>query len=240
MLTLYHAWTSTCSQKVRLALAEKGLAFEGRLLDLREGEQHTPEFRALNPNAEVPVLVHDDLVLAESTIINTYLDEAFPQPPLRPDGAADRARVAQWSRWVDDEITIAVKIPSFQQNLFPALSQWPAARKAAMLAKIANPVTAQRWRAAAEQGFSPAELAEADAKLRHFLNRMEAALQSRAWLVTDQPTLADIDAFPFVERLSTLRGYDLSQWPQVARWHQRWRARPSYAVAGFVEQRPHR
>ncbi|MCK9512084.1 MAG: glutathione S-transferase family protein [Pigmentiphaga sp.] len=239
MLILYHAWTSTCSQKVRLALAEKGLAYEGRLIDLREGEQHAPAFLALNPKAELPVLVHGDAVLAESTIINDYLEAAFPQPALMPASPLARARVAQWNRWVDDDITIPVKIPSFQQNLYPAISRWTPERKAAMIARIANPITAARWRAAAERGFSAEELAEAHGKLRGFLQRLEQALENADWLVEGQLTLADINAFPFVERLSTLHDYDLAgDWPAVAVWQERIRSRPSYAAARFVEQAP--
>ncbi len=239
MLVLYHAWTSTCSQKVRLALAEKGLDYESRLINLRDGEQHEPAFRALNPKSELPVLVHDDFVLAESTLINDYLEDAFPQPSLMPEGPRDRARVAVWNRRIDDDITIAVKIPSFQQNLYPALSQWPAERKQAMLAKIANPVTAERWRAAAEQGFNADQLQAAHGQLRGFLDAMESALQGESWLVAGQLTLADVNAFPFVERTHTLDDYDLPRdWPNVAAWHERIRARPSYEQARFVVQSP--
>ncbi len=238
MLVLYHAWTSTCSQKVRLVLAEKGLEYEGRLINLREGEQHEPAFRALNPRAELPVLVHNDFVLSESTVINDYLDDAFPEPALRPANPQDRARVAAWNRRIDDDITIAVKIPSFQQNLYPALSQWSAERKAAMLAKIANPVTAERWRAAAEHGFNAEQLEAANTQLRHFLNTMEAALQGQTWLVAGQLTLADLNAFPFIERLATLKDYRLADWPAVAQWHARLRERPSYSAARFVAQSP--
>ncbi|MGE4339065.1 MAG: glutathione S-transferase family protein [Pigmentiphaga sp.] len=239
MLILYHGWTSTCSQKVRLALAEKELTYEGRLVDLRAGEQHTPEFLALNPRAEVPVLVHDDAVVTESTIINEYLEAAFPAPALMPASPLARARVAQWNRWVDDDITIPVKIPSFQQNVYPAISQWTPERKAAMVARIGNPITAARWRAAADQGFSAEQLAEAHGKLRGFLQRLELSLENADWLVDDRLTLADVNVFPFVERLSTLQDYDLVRdWPAVAAWQERMRARPSYAAARFVKQTP--
>ena len=83
MLRLYHAWASTCSQKVRLALAEKELPYEGVVLSLRRFEQLSPDFLSINPEGVVPVLVHDDFVVRESTIINDYLDDAFPERPLR-------------------------------------------------------------------------------------------------------------------------------------------------------------
>ena len=77
MLTLYHGRTSVCSLKVRLALAEKGVDFESRLLTLR-GDQYDPAYMKLNPNGVVPTLVHDDKVVIESTVIMHYVDECFP------------------------------------------------------------------------------------------------------------------------------------------------------------------
>jgi glutathione S-transferase len=58
MLTLYHGRTSVCSLKTRLALAEKGIDFDSKLLTLR-GDQFEPAYMALNPNAVVPTLVHE-------------------------------------------------------------------------------------------------------------------------------------------------------------------------------------
>ena len=78
MIELYHFGFSTCSQKVRLVLAEKGLEFVSHEVDLLGGAQHDPEYVKLNPNHVVPTLVHDGTTLIESTLINEYLDEAFP------------------------------------------------------------------------------------------------------------------------------------------------------------------
>ncbi|MDP6377855.1 MAG: glutathione S-transferase family protein [Pseudomonadales bacterium] len=84
MLTLYHNAVSTCSQKVGLVLAHKKLKFTSREIDLIGGAQHDPEYVKLSPNHVVPTLVHDDHVLIESTLINEYLDEAFPDTAMRP------------------------------------------------------------------------------------------------------------------------------------------------------------
>ena len=83
MLTLYHGRTSVCSVKARLALAEKAVDFESRLLTLR-GDQFEPAYMKLNPNAVVPTLVHDDKVIIESTVIMHYVDECFPGASLMP------------------------------------------------------------------------------------------------------------------------------------------------------------
>ncbi len=84
MLELYHNDMSTCAQKVRFALAEKGEKWQSHHLDLRARDHQRPEYLRLNPNAVVPTLVDDGTVIIESTVINEYIDDAFPGPALRP------------------------------------------------------------------------------------------------------------------------------------------------------------
>ena len=79
-MRLYHNPISTCSQKVRMVLHEKGLAFDDTVLDLQQGEQFEPDYQALNPNAVVPTLEDQGSVMIESTLINEYLDDAYPNP----------------------------------------------------------------------------------------------------------------------------------------------------------------
>src|SRR5271169_6749430 len=79
MLDLYHAEPVANSMKSILCLKEKGLQFTGHYVDLLRFEQHSPEFVKLNPNGQVPVLVHDGNVITESTVINEYLEDAFPE-----------------------------------------------------------------------------------------------------------------------------------------------------------------
>ena len=83
-LVLYHNDMSVCAQKVRLALAEKGLAYEARHFNLRAGDQKDPAYLKLNPKGVVPTLVDDATVVTESIVINEYLDDAFTTPPLKP------------------------------------------------------------------------------------------------------------------------------------------------------------
>ena len=68
MVRLYHGRTSVCSVKARLALAEKGIDWEGQLLTLR-GDQFDHVYLKLNPNAVVPTIVHDGTVIIESSVI---------------------------------------------------------------------------------------------------------------------------------------------------------------------------
>jgi glutathione S-transferase len=100
MLALYHFDRSTAAQKVRLALAEKELAWESRYVDpgLGKREQHDPGYLALNPRGVVPTLLHDGKVIRESQVILEYLEDVFPAPPLRPAEPAERARMRLWTK----------------------------------------------------------------------------------------------------------------------------------------------
>jgi glutathione S-transferase len=83
-ILLYDAVPSSNSDRVKIALHEKGLAYDRITLDLAKKEQKRPEFLKLNPYGKVPVINDDGKVLFESCIINEYLDEQYPRPPLMP------------------------------------------------------------------------------------------------------------------------------------------------------------
>lgn len=92
-IRLYDAVPSTNCDRVKIALTEKGLAYETVRIDLGKGEQKKPEFLRLNPYGKVPVIVDNGKVLFESCIINEYLDEKYPNPPLMPKDPYARGRV---------------------------------------------------------------------------------------------------------------------------------------------------
>jgi glutathione S-transferase len=93
MIRLYDYLDCPFCQKVRVVLAEKDLEYERIYVDLRKNEQKVPEFLKLNPYGKVPVLIDDDVVVYDSTIVNEYLNEEYPIPPLMPEDSAGRARV---------------------------------------------------------------------------------------------------------------------------------------------------
>ncbi len=84
MLELYNAPQSTCSQKVRLTLAEKGLEFIEHKLRLFRNDQLKPEYLKLNPNGVVPTLVDGGVPIIDSSVIMEYLDEEHPKTSLTP------------------------------------------------------------------------------------------------------------------------------------------------------------
>jgi glutathione S-transferase len=94
-IKLYHDVPSTNCDRVKIVLAEKGLAWEGIWVKLGKMEQKSPEHLKRNPYGKIPVLVEDGKVLFESCVINEYLDEKYPNPPLMPKDhwARGRARL---------------------------------------------------------------------------------------------------------------------------------------------------
>lgn len=111
-MKLYWHPVSLMPWRVRIALAEKGLDYEEVVVDLPGGASHQPDFLALNPFGQVPVLEDGGRAFAESTAILEYLEDSHRQPPLMPAAAAARAEVRQlmcwsngpwmmsWKRWV--------------------------------------------------------------------------------------------------------------------------------------------
>ena len=112
-IELYNAPQSTCSQKVRLTLAEKGLAFKEHRLKLFAGDQLRPEYLELNPNGVVPTVVHDGTPIIDSSVIMEYLDEVFPSPRLSPSDPKTRAEMRAWLRFFEEVPTVAVRYPSY-------------------------------------------------------------------------------------------------------------------------------
>ena len=92
-IQLYDFASSPNCQRVKVVLAEKNLPYETVPVDLKKGEQKKPDFLKLNPYGKVPVIIDEATVLSESLIINEYLDEKYPEPPLMPKGHAKRAKI---------------------------------------------------------------------------------------------------------------------------------------------------
>jgi glutathione S-transferase len=91
-ITLYHDTPSSNCDRSKIVLAEKRLSWESVRVRLAQKEQKKPEFLKLNPYGKIPVLVDDGKVLFESCIINEYLDEKYPDPPLMPKDPYLRGR----------------------------------------------------------------------------------------------------------------------------------------------------
>ena len=106
MRKLYGYFRSSAAYRARIALNLKGLDYERMIVHLTKGggEQFAPEYRALNPQALVPVLQDDALTLTQSIAMVEYLEEVYPNPPLLPKSPAERARVRSLALMVACEI----------------------------------------------------------------------------------------------------------------------------------------
>ena len=107
MIKLYDFLPCPFGQKVRIVLAEKSLSYELVSVDITRGEHRRPEFLRLNPYGKVPVLVDEDTVVYDSTIINEYLDDEYPDPPILPriEFSSLRARARLFEDFADTSFT---------------------------------------------------------------------------------------------------------------------------------------
>jgi glutathione S-transferase len=107
MIKLYDYLPCPYGQKVRIVLAEKGLSYDLVTIDLAQGEQRKPEFLRLNPFGRVPVLVDEDGTVYDSTIIDEYLEDEYPEPPLLPivGSSLQRARARLFEDFADTSFT---------------------------------------------------------------------------------------------------------------------------------------
>lgn len=202
MLILFHFNKSTCSQKVRLCLAELGLEWTGKHINLAAGEHLEPDYLSINPNGLVPALVHDGQVIVESSVICEYLCEAFSiASVLMPDNPVGRAKVRAWLRYIDEMPTASLRIPSFNKviGLFQTFTEEEFEMYANRM-----PMRKHFFLKMGRQGFSRVETDKAIENLQKTVDRMETVLQTSRWLSGDAITLADICMTPIFVRMQDL------------------------------------
>ena len=238
-IELYHYWDSVCSFKVRLCLAEKKLPWKSRHVDLLKFEQVNPDYLKINPNGVVPSIVHDGTPIIESSVINEYLDQVFPETPLRPKDPVELARMRIWVKYEDDVIHPAVRPGTFNLMLKSVVAKMTPAQLDTFLSRYPKPEIAKDWAKAATAPVDEQELAKMRQKLSDALARMEQALSRTRWLASDQFSLADIAIAPMVDRMAHLAMAGLwSGFPNVSRWMESIQQRPAYhEAAPAPEQR---
>jgi glutathione S-transferase len=181
--------------KALLCLHEKGLAFESRYVDLLKFEQHESAFVAINPNGQVPVLIHDGAVVTESTVINEYLDEAFPEVPLRPADPLGRARVRIWSKYVDEQFCPALSMWGWHRMVRQVAQSVERETFLKLLERIPLKEQRDKWATIAGESFSPAQLEDSKRKLADAIAKMETRLADSDWLAGPDYTLADVNTY---------------------------------------------
>ena len=232
MIELYHAGLTACSKKVRLCLKEKGLDYVSHYVELGKFQQHDPDYLKINPNGLVPTLVHDGVPIIESTVINEYLDDVFPDVPLRPKDPVERARARVWGKLADEALgpnmVVAFSGPS---NIGKAARSLDAADIDDVLDRI--PLIERRNvidRISRGGGFTADDFAAAREKAGFIVRRAEQALAAGPYLAGSTYSLADINMIPFLDRYRERVVPDLiteDQTPLLCDWYARLMKRPA-------------
>lgn len=233
-LQFYDNPESVCCQKVRVACIEKGVSYENVHVDFSKGGQFEPEFLKLNPKAVLPVLVHNGLIITESTVINEYLNEAFDGPELMPADAYGRSRKRYWSRQVDHlhmpHIAAISFSIAFRHALLGAIKS--ESKRNEILDNIRDPISQDMQREALELGLESPKFHQAVIEFDRLLGDMEKTLRESPWLAGENFSLADIDVSPYIWRLHTLQLDGMwAQRPAVQNWCNRMWVRDSW-IAG--------
>jgi len=217
-MKFYSFPASTVARPVALFMADHNIAAETVNIDLMSGEQFKPEFLAINPNHAVPVLVDDDLVLAESSAILKYLADKVNSPTYPKDLKA-RARVNAAMDWFNTGFYHVFGYDLCYEQL---LDHYKIKNDAARADVIA------RGKKTAEE------------KLGILNNQMLG--DGRAYVCGSDMTIAD-DLGSGILSLGEITGCTFAQWPNVQAWLNRMKARPNwqatngaiYGWAGMVK-----
>ncbi|MDP4594310.1 MAG: glutathione S-transferase family protein [Beijerinckiaceae bacterium] len=240
MLTLYHHGSSVCAAKVRFALDEKKLAWEGSYLDILAGEQFSPEYLKINPRAMVPALVHDGRTILESTVICEYLEQVFPDNPVYPADPYDRAQARIWTKAVDEDLhpscSAITYVASHRHAIRKNVKGFEDFLNAPSNESVETRKRKWQW---IEKGFEAPDIADRVRLYDRYLHLMEDALAASPWLAGEQFSIADIALTPYVNRLDMLSMQGLWQGgrlPHVTEWFSKIRARPAFrpALLGWI------
>ncbi len=206
---LHNYFRSSTSVRVRAALNLKGLSYDYIPLSLLKGEQASAEHLALNPSGLVPTLVTPDGPLPQSMAILEWLDEAYPEPPLMPQGAWARARVRSLAHIVALDIHPVnnLRILKHLEDSFGV----DAAGKAAWF---------RRW---------------ADAGMLALETRLSAEPETGDFCHGDTVTLADLCLFAQVLNNARFE-VDMSAYPTISRIHANCMAVPALEQAAPAHQ----
>ena len=193
-LKYYHAEPVANSLKSMIPLKEKGLAFESHYVDLHKFEQHEPWFVKINPEGQVPVLIHDDIIITHTSVINEYIEDVFPEIPLRPASAEGKAKMRYWNKFVDEHVTNQVSMHGWHRMIRVVTKEIESGEFEKLMERIPLPHQREKWRTA-RGGFSDEQLAEATAKIEFAVDKVEKQLAKTPWLAGDEYSLADINFF---------------------------------------------
>jgi glutathione S-transferase len=233
MLKYYHAEPLANSLKSMIPLFEKDLPFESIYVDLHKFEQHSEWFTAINPEGQVPVLDHDGVIITHTTVINEYLEDVFPDVPLRPRDAEGAARMRYWNKFVDDHVMNHVSMHGWHRMIRVITQGIESGEFEKLMERIPLPDQRKKWMTA-RSGFSEADLANATSKIEYAIDKIEAQFAKTEWLAGDEYSLADINFYSHCGAMVERMFPDLAiatRCPRLIDWRDRVTARPAVEKA---------
>ena len=239
MLKYYHAEPAANSLKSMIPLKEKALDYESIYVDLHKFEQHSEWFTAINPEGQVPVLDHDGVIITHTTVINEYLEDVFPDVPLRPRDPVGAARMRYWNKFVDEQVMNYVSMHGWHRMVGIIARNIESGEFEKLLENIPLPDQRKKW-ATARSGFSEADLNNATDKIIYAVDKVEAQLATAPWIAGEMYTTADINFYSMcgmmVERMFPEMEI-ATRCPRLVDWRERMNARPAVQAALKSEDR---
>jgi glutathione S-transferase len=243
MLDLYHHGSSVCAAKVRFALDEKKLPWNGHYIDILAGEQFRPEYLKINSRAMVPALIHEGRTIIESTVICEYLEEVFPDNPVFPADPYTRAQARIWTKAVDEDLhpscSAITYVASHRLAIRKNVKGFEDFLKAPSNESVETRRRKWQW---IEKGFDAPDIGDRIRLYDRYLHLMEDALTQSPWLAGDTFSIADIALTPYVNRLDMLSMSPMwraGRLPCVEEWFARIRERPAFsgALIGWIPEK---
>ena len=231
MLELYHYDHSTAAQKIRIALAEKQLEWESHHLDtsVAKREHFSPVYLKINPRGIVPTLVHDGEVVRESQVILEYLDDAFPELPLRPANAHGKATMRLWTKLIDEGLHVHSRVVGMCIVVRHAKAAAGPEELENYLNEMPEIVRKENDRINIKEGLDSPLLPRAVSYFKRVFEDMNVALAESPWLAGETFSLADISLGVYVTRLKSFQMAPLwSNMKYLNEWYGRFIDRPSY------------
>ena len=229
-LRYYHAEPVANSLKSMIPLKEKGLEFESVYVDLHKFEQHSDWFVKINPEGQVPVLDHDGAIITHTTVINEYLEDVFPDVPLRPRDPVGAARMRYWNKFIDEHVMNHVSMHGWHRMVGVIARNIESGEFEKLLENIPLPDQRKKW-LTARSGFSDADLANATDKIVYAVDKVENQLGETRWIAGDDFTLADINFYSHCGMMVERMFPDLNIAQRLVEWRDRMTARDGVAAA---------
>ena len=231
-LQLYTHPMSPCSQKVRIVLAEKGLAWEKIDVDLPAKANLEAAYLKLNPLGVVPTLVADGKAVIESSIICEYLEDCYPEPRLKPADAWQISRMRYWMKHVDNKVHPSCGALQWPLVMADKLRTLPSAEQDRIVDQIPEKPRRERQRRLLKLGYDAPDVVEAIGVYDRTFAELDNVLATQAWIAGDSFSLADASMAPYLQTPYQFgwRGW-YERYSHLTEWYARCRARASYESA---------